>query len=94
MRPIDADKITTKEICYYLGQAFASCEEEMRDMINNQPTVDAVPVVRCKDCTFAEKVDDREPKYKCTNICSDGRIQWLSSEDFCSYGECKESVDK
>ena len=45
MRLIDADKITTKEICYYLGQSFASCEEKMRDMINDQPTVDAIPAV-------------------------------------------------
>ena len=52
---------------------------------------DAVPVVRCKDCNWSHKVDDREPMYECRNICRDGCTQWVASDDFCSYGERKEN---
>ena len=46
--------------------------------------------VRCSDCLFSRKVDDREPKYRCVNICRDGCSQWVGSDDFCSYGERKD----
>ena len=32
--------------------------EEIRTDIDDQPTVDAVPVVRCKDCKYAYMTDD------------------------------------
>lgn len=45
------------------------------------PTIDAVAVVRCKDCKW----------YNC-NACfrDDGAENHRNSEDFCSYGERKE----
>lgn len=46
-----------------------------------------VEVVRCKDCRWAKKVEEYEPKYQCLNICRYGCTQWLDSNDFCSYGE-------
>ena len=67
----------------FAGNVIASCLNEL----NAQPPVDAVPVVRCRECFFSRKVDDKEPMYKCVNICRDGCTQWLDSNDFCSYGE-------
>ena len=63
-------------------------------IMSKAPTIDAVPVVRCKDCLWSRKVDDREPKYTCKNICHYGCTQWLGSDDYCSYGEPKEDEEK
>lgn len=60
-----------------------SCGESM-------PAADVVPVVRCKDCIWSRKVNDKEPMYRCVNICRYGCTQWLDSVDFCSYGERKD----
>ena len=39
MRLIDADKITDKEISQYLGVEYASCTEDVKTLINEQPTI-------------------------------------------------------
>ena len=59
--------------------------------IKNAPTVDAVEVVRCKDCKFAHGIDSTEPMYACTNpevygIGSRGAFV-CHSMHFCGYGE-------
>ena len=64
--------------------------EQLHQIILKFPTVDTVEVIRCKDCLFSREVDEREPKYKCVNICRDGCTQWLDSNDYCSYGVKKE----
>lgn len=51
--------------------------------IDEQPTVDAVSVVRCKDCkhmVFSDFYGE----------CSKGHISIVSLDDFCSYGEHEE----
>ncbi len=69
---------------------------EIRHFLTAETTADflmdngvTIPV-RCSECFFSRKVDDREPKYKCVNICRDGCSKWLGSDDYCSYGERRE----
>ena len=62
--------------------------------VEQTPTADVLDVVRCKDCLWSRKVDDREPKYSCVNICRYGCTQWLGSDDYCSYGEPKDAAEK
>ena len=60
MRLIDADELKEwvanwlKMDHYY--HPYASCNDipvnELEDIIERMPTVDAVPVVRCKDCKY------------------------------------------
>ena len=84
---------------------FAACEikQDFADMISNFQTVDAVEVVRCKDCKYW---GDEEGKLqrsdgalfarcKIHNYLLDGRhTGWCPTEnDFCSYGERKEGAD-
>lgn len=45
MRIIDVDAITNKDIVHYLGREYASCTPDVRDLLNDQPTIEAVPVV-------------------------------------------------
>lgn len=37
MRLIDVDKITDEEIVSYLGASFASCVDDIRELLNDQP---------------------------------------------------------
>lgn len=86
MRLIDADALDTRERG---NNSQRTMWMEIKNLIDSAPTVDAVPVVRCKDCLYSYKVDSREPKYDCRHICRWGCNQWLGSDDFCSYGERK-----
>ncbi len=57
--------------------------------LENAPTIDAVPVVRCKDCMYKAGTEDGEYNPEdivCTYWMSDG----LNEDDYCSYGERKE----
>lgn len=51
-----------------------------QDEIRHAPTVDAVPVVRCKDCKYRDGTPG-QPNILCAQMHED---------DFCSYGERKE----
>ena len=77
MRLIDADVASR-----WMEQNEAYMDAEILRAI---PTVDAVPVVRCKDCIHYDLG-------VCLDIYSDGNAQkdsWQSRNpnDFCSYGE-------
>ena len=56
-----------------------------RNMVDNSPTVDVVPVVRCKDCKWLYSgMDD----YCCR---SHRGLVRICENSFCSYGERKEA---
>lgn len=46
MRLIDVDAITDDEIISYLGIRYASCKEDIRDMLDEQPTLDEKEIIR------------------------------------------------
>lgn len=58
------------------------------DNIDSQQTVDAVPVVRCRECQWWQEDDDVG---HCDN--PDGLDNYAKPEDFCSYGKRKEGAD-
>lgn len=55
-------------------------------MILDAPTVDAVPVVRCKDC-----ISGHEQYYGGLIRCNVMGCGGLKPDDFCSYGERRDS---
>ena len=85
MRMIDADKF----ILALMDASLSSVDEDtILDLVDSVPTVDAVPVVRCKDCTHYDLG-------VCLKIYSDGSAhpeawQPRKPDDFCSYGERKD----
>lgn len=85
MRLIDADSL--KE---YYGKWSNKHTEflkpEVDRYIDIQPTIDAVPVVRCKDCRYMTM------KWKFRNCNVWGRLNVYGEEGFCHYGERKENV--
>ena len=76
-RLIDADKLALK--LRYMG--YMDEHEEVQEVIDEAPTVDAVEVVRCKDC-----------RYYVTNYAVPhcGRtLIGMKKSDYCNYGERK-----
>lgn len=75
MRLIDADALENQ---------FGVSDEDLLalDEIRHAPTVDAVPVVRCKDCKYRDGTPG-QPNILCAQMHED---------DFCSYGERKEEL--
>ena len=61
---------------------------EVVEYLEGLPTVDAVEVVRCKDCKYYNPESQR-----CDHPCLDYDVEcfdhWIDTEpdDFCSYGE-------
>ena len=53
--------------------------------IDNAPTVDAVEVVRCRDCKYYSSYEGEEHKGDCTELV--GLESCIYADDFCSYGE-------
>ncbi len=67
---------------------------DLGEFILSAPTVDAVEVVRCKDCVWCHKIED-------LNYCENPNTPWIDDPDFdditvadndyCSYGERKDN---
>lgn len=79
MRLIDADSLDLQEAIWKC--AFKT-RQDIKDLIDAQPTVEAEPVVWCKDCKY-----NRGSK-KCLN--PDSFFAVPKDDDFCSYGERKD----
>ena len=66
---------------FYLPYVFKWLSEEFE--IEDGLTVDAVPVVRCKDCRW-RGIEECAMFYRCE--CGEQHT-WETDNDFCSYGE-------
>ena len=102
MRPIDADKLLLhkrKMSGADFGGEFWD-EAVLASDIENAPTVDAVEVVRCKDCKHHRDKNEQEQQYlaKDTLICTSQDATedcWNAvwPDHFCSCGERKGGAD-
>ena len=59
-------------------------------ILQEAPTVDAVEVVRCRNCKYGDWDSELDDAMVCMRT-KDGF--WRSGNDFCSYGERKEDDD-
>ena len=89
MRLIDADALL-KDVRQ--DKALSACLGDIVDvelLVDDQPTIDAVPVVRCKDCKHYK----HGKHFTDINFCQ--RLPYYAEQgglntaddDFCSYGE-------
>ena len=83
MRLIDADVLMEKANS---DGAYGYVDAKQ---ISEALIVDAVPVVRCRECKYRFKNNGHD-KSGCPII--DANI-WMDDNDFCSYGELKEGAD-
>ena len=58
------------------------------NLIEKAPTIDAVPVVRCRDCKHCDPEN-----YHCDHPMGTAAPLKRKPDDFCSYGERKEGAD-
>lgn len=83
MRLIDSDELIERTWRWAINS-----REAVQQMIKGCPTIDAVPVVRCKDCKYAKK-----ELFSKTLSC----VMWgdkFSPEDFCSTGKRRDDADE
>lgn len=87
---------------YEIGEApCRACSlDDMIDTLENAPTVDAEPVIRCKDCKYFDHSDfGKGEEYWCKHFVSTDdytRCHKVVEDDFCAWGERKsgQRVDK
>lgn len=85
-RLIDADALSEK-LCE--TTIFIKDGEVFQRMINDAPTVDAVEVVKCKDCKFYTDAGTI-PNKSCCGFCTKlGAVSYygVDATDFCSFAE-------
>ena len=73
------------DLCATCGERHTA--EDVIMMIKTAPTVDAVPVVRCRECKYHEDTSVTEYEHCCL------LSKTVRYNDFCSYGERKEGAD-
>ena len=94
MRLIDADamkRVYQEVLCSHV--ACIDCSFFMDDkycrfetMLSEAPTINAIPVVRCRECNKGEIDDPDFPdEYYCHAGCG-----WNKEDFYCAYGERKE----
>ena len=105
MRLIDADQMAVDESEAYMSAQVQitddlnwlvnfSAHSKIQKLIADTPTVDAVPVVRCKDCMHYLIVDEFEGGKR--YMCKVNHFSYINSDGdmhYCSYGERKEDKD-
>ena len=94
MRAIDADGLRRRIVAFCTGCSTTYLTvENIVMMINQADTVDAVPVVRCRDCKnwqpygskAARKIGDPLERYGGCEIWHGGHLE----SDFCSCGRIR-----
>ena len=93
MRLIDADMadvVIIYDKSNELTQVSAIREyiERQRAFLDKFPTIDAVPVVRCRECNHCDPEN-----YHCDHPMGTAAPLRRKPDDFCSYGERKEGAD-
>ena len=86
MRLIDADEVIIN--FGFEWDDIPPTREEFVRFLKKQPTVDAVPVVRCRDCQHCDPEN-----YHCDHPMGTAAPLRRKPDDFCSYGERKGCAD-
>ena len=83
MRLIDADEAIIN--FGFEWDDISPTRDEFVAFLKKQPTIDAVPVIRCRDCKQGEIDDPDFPdQYYCRAGCG-----WNNGGFYCAYGERK-----
>lgn len=92
MKLIDADalhrKVKTETNPYGKPTIDYDSGVKVLEWIDKAPTIDAVPVVRCKDCKHCDPEN-----HHCDHNMGTAAPLRRKPDDFCSYGERKEGTE-
>ena len=94
MRLIDADALMEKSLkdanCYMDNNDIKHGYHNVQCLIYDAPTIDAVLVVRCKDCRHWCEMQNLTGA--CLRLCAIDGALWMGTDatDFCSFAERKD----
>lgn len=98
MRLIDADALMEQPVWLcggWVGDSYAEgymdALDKVEETVKSAPTIDAEPVVRCKDCKWSNvyQVDSDFPMER---WCDGGFIpKSVQDDDYCSWAERKDN---
>lgn len=97
MRLIDGDALVQKLRSTYINEIFTDWDlmdkkdqniilklmKGYKDIVYSIPAVDAVPVVRCRECEYAKNAKVNKKGFL---ICPASHME-IVDDDYCSYGE-------
>ena len=103
MRLIDADEMATIESGAYMSAQIkldnpitqglnSVVHRKIQQLITDTPTIDAVPVVRCRECVHYREYRTRrykQPIRECVRMARHDMEFRVKPDDFCSYGQQK-----
>ena len=91
MRLIDAEKLRAEYLgmpnCYN-GFSDTYDKAMIVDMVDEQPTIKAIPVVRCRECKYWKTYQGIKGMKFCTYVVGAEFVR--EPEDYCSRGERKD----
>jgi len=85
--------VDTSTINLDYDTGFHSATSQVQGLIAYMPTVDAVEVMRCKDCKHYKPQNQGAHRNCTTPYCVRVVAVKVSPDDFCSYGERKDNDD-
>ena len=86
MRLIDLDSEYIQETLYRRG---FKTRQDIEDWLNNAPTIDAVPVVRCKYCIRRYDTDECPMCF----LIEGKYYEYTNENGYCDRGERKEGTE-
>lgn len=86
MRLIDLDSDYIQETLYRRG---FKTRQDIEEWLNNAPTIDAVPVVRCKYCIRRYDTDECPMCF----LIEGKYYEYTNGNGFCDRGERKEGAE-
>ena len=97
MRLIDADKAIGRYYAEWEKQDISDGAQDrdwLKQCIDEAPTIDAVPVVRCRECKFYRELRTKRHNQLmrlCYRMGKHDMEYPVKPDDFCSYGQRKEA---
>lgn len=70
------------------GLTFEDASERVKTWLDEVPSIDAVPVIRCKDCKYARMTYDGDCKY--CDVWFPDEAEYLDGDYYCASAERKE----
>lgn len=92
MRLIDVDALVARMATVYTDTDRRAHYDEIMRAIREQPTVDAVPVLRCRECREYSGVNLSILGMPCGECGKFGHV--CAPDEFCSFGQERQEVDR
>ena len=92
MRLIDADALVERMATVYTDTDLRAHYTEIMRAIREQPTVDAVPVLRCGECREYSGVNLSILGMPCGECEKFGHV--CAPDEFCSFGRIRREADR